>query len=49
MKIGQHATQKIIINTLSEVNKDRKNNPVTSFFCFYHKGKTLLTNLSQRQ
>ena len=39
MKIGQHATQKIITNKLSEVNKDRKNNLVTSFSCFYRKGK----------
>ena len=39
MKIGKHATQKIITNKLSEVNKDRKNNLVTSFSCFYHKGK----------
>ena len=37
MKIGQHATENIIINKLSEVNKDRKNNPVTNFFCFYYK------------
>lgn len=34
MKIGKHATQKIITNKLSEVNKDRKNNPVTSFPVF---------------